>query len=58
MRKKSKRGYEQKSERLERLVKDDLSNGKHVQRKLRAKIIDLGECPEELLEELQQVKAR
>ena len=43
-------------EKVQELVKEDLANGHHVQKKLRLRLLEKGICPEEVVEELKSYK--
>lgn len=46
---------EKKLKEIEALVTADLSNGRHIQKKLQSKLKDNGSCPESLCNEIKKL---
>lgn len=47
-----------KLDQIEEIVEKDLSNGKHLQKKVVKKLKDAGVCPEEIVERIRKQKEK
>jgi hypothetical protein len=53
-----KETHAKKLRRIEQLVKEDLTNGRHVQQKLRLRLKANGNLPEEVVEEIKDCQKK
>jgi len=52
----SKEQQSQKTQQIEELINHDCSNGRDIQKKVKAKLMKMGQCSESLVKDLQAIK--